>query len=106
MPFTLRFLFAVAVTSMTACVPDVTDEADFYALCSKHVQKYIDHSDKTLPFDAARHSADYTFRKSGKNARITTFVRSSEETEGQSSGGHEQIRSCSFKLAGNGWALE
>ena len=92
--------------ALIACVPDATDQADFYELCSNHVAEYLKPGDKVLDFEAVRHSADYLYWKNSERAGITTFVRSSGAAKDSNQLNQEQVRKCSFKVAGSTWRVE
>lgn len=92
--------------TLTACVPDTTGQADFYELCTAHVENYLTPGDRVLSFESAQKRGDYVFRKSEKKALITTFVREIKSKNSDQAFADEQIRKCSFIAANQGWKVE
>lgn len=106
MSFTGKSLFLVFAFALAACVPDTTDRADFYSLCSRHVENYMSPGERVVEFETAQKNIDFVYWKAKDKARITTFVRSTEPNTGNGADLYTRVRSCSFKVAGNGWQVE
>lgn len=106
MSFTGKSLLVIFAFALAACVPDTTDRADFYSLCSRHVEVYMSPGERVVEFETAQKNIDFVYWKAKDKARITTFVRSIESKNGKGTDHHTRVRSCSFKVAGNGWQVE
>ena len=106
MPSVAKYLCFTIVLTLTACIPDMTDESDFYALCTRHVEGYINNGDRVVPLEFARKDAAYEFSKGPKSALITVMVKTHGDTDGEVARGENLMRRCSFQVAKGSWEVK